>query len=112
MKKESTRDYITAAFRFYALRSGQEPEKINSPEYFDHIAVRLMFETLERERKEHIACAVKAVYFAQPNKPLRNNEISERVSRFAVNWPTDERTVYRWLKTARELCASFRGLRL
>ena len=67
---------------------------------------------LERGEKGHIVDALKAVYFIYPLQPLRRGDISGRVRRFALTYPAEERTVYRWLKEARLLCAAIRGLRI
>ena len=49
------------------------------------------------------ANAVRAVYFADRGKRPAKNQISERVLRFATDNHLDERTVYRRLKSAKEL---------
>lgn len=55
---------------------------------------------------------MKAVYFAYPQQPICKGDISDRVRRYSMQCPTDERAVYRWLKEARLLCAAVRGLRI
>lgn len=142
MKKDFTRDYTTEAFRLYAAmgkptyeaarKSIYEAElsKRNSvdpatavqqaeiavekkaPMLLDILAVEKTIELLERGEKPHIVAAIKEVYFAHPLQPLHKGDISGRVRRFAIVCPTDERTVYRWLKEARLLCAAIRGLRI
>lgn len=57
-----------------------------------------------------IANAVKAVYFAFGSEKLTRKMITLRVRAHAMSVPVDERTVYRWLKFARELFAVIRGL--
>lgn len=57
-----------------------------------------------------IASAVKAVYFAFGSEKLTRKMITLRVRAHAMSVPVDERTVYRWLKYARELFAVIRGL--
>ena len=57
-----------------------------------------------------IANAVKGVYFAFGSERLTRNMIALRVRAYAMSVPADERTVYRWLKYARELFAVIRGL--
>lgn len=47
--------------------------------------------------------AVRAVYMADPGRELRRSEISGRVTRFALDYYTAERTVYYWLRRARDL---------
>mgnify|MGYP000882744069 CR=1 FL=1 len=142
MKKDVTRDYTTEVFRTYAAagapsyaaarmsvyetellkRRELEPSlaieqaeiatEKQTPYLLDIMAAHKTFELLERGGKAHIIAAVKAVYFVCPRQPLRRGDTTERVRRFAVACPTDERTVYRWLKEARLLCAAIRGLRI
>jgi hypothetical protein len=57
-----------------------------------------------------IANAVKGVYFTFGAERLTRNMIALRVRAYAMSVPVDERTVYRWLKYARELFAVIRGL--
>ena len=47
--------------------------------------------------------AIRAVYFAERGKRPAKNQISERILRFATENHLDERTVYRRLKSAKEL---------
>lgn len=83
-----------------------------TPFLLDIMAVDKTIELLERGEKAYIIGAVKAVYFAYPQQPIRKGDISDRVRRYSLQCPTDERTVYRWLKEARLLCAAVRGLRI
>lgn len=142
MKKDFTRDYVTEAFRLYAAmgkptyeeaqrkvyemelskRSDKDPSvavaqaekavKNNMPLLLDILAVDKTIELLERGEKRDAVKAVEAVYFTKSHAPLHRGDISERVRYYAMSCPTDERTVYRWLKEARLLCAAVRGLRI
>ena len=142
MKKDFTRDYATEMFRLYAaagrptyeqareeiyqaelnLYSGGDPSSSVSraeaavedatPYLLDLHAVDRTIAILHKGQRQHIVQAVEAVYFVQPNLPLRRGEISNRVRRFAACCPSDERTVYHWLREARLLCAAIRGLRI
>jgi hypothetical protein len=142
MKKDFTRDYVTEAFRLYAamgkptyedakatiykaelmnyksfdpataVQQAEIAVEKKEPMLLDILAVDKTIELLERGEKPHIIAAVKAVYFAYPQQPIRKGDISDRVRHFALLCPTDERTVYRWLKEARLLCAAIRGLRI
>ncbi len=76
----------------------------------DIMAVEKTLHLLKQDNKEHITSVVEAVYFTDPKSPLRKGDISNRVRRYAYENHTDERTVYRWLKEARLLCAAVRGL--
>lgn len=142
MKKDFTRDYTTAAFRLYAamgqptyeqarrriyetelIKHSEDDPSIaiaqaevavnnNAPLLLDIMAAEKSIELLERGKKEYIVAAVKAVYFTDPDAPLRRGDISKRVRHHSLSCPTDERTVYRWLKEARLICAAIRGLRI
>lgn len=111
MKKDRVRDYATAAFRDYALYGLAPQEKpLTNTQTADIYAVHKTLEYFESTSRSYVVSAVKAVYFAGADKPIRTRNISERVSQFAVNCPADESTVYRWLKEARSKFADFRGL--
>lgn len=74
-------------------------------------AVNATFSNLTDRNREYIIEAVKAVYFPYKGKTRIPNEIlKERILAFATKTFCDERTVYRWLKEARALCAYYRGL--
>lgn len=112
MKKEESRDYITAAFRYYAAVKAGKAEIKTIPEEKDFNAVQKTLELLACGGRQYIVDAVKAVYFVDCQKPLSKQTIALRVRRFAITMPADERTVYRWLREARWICMSVRGLRL
>lgn len=142
MKKDFIRDYATAAFRLYAAlgkpsydtasqrvynKAIAKYERMNpaiavsqaeiavansTPVLLDILAVNETLAMLDKGGKLYICRALQAVYFIQPNKPLRKGDISARVLRYALCVPTDERTVYRWLKEGRDLFAALRGLRI
>lgn len=142
MKKDFTRDYVTEAFRLYAAMGKPKYESARKNLYetelkrrdllnpeiailqaevevkkqeamlLDIFAVDKTVELLERGGKKYIANAVEEVYFVQPLTQIHKGDITARVRRFALSCPTDERTVYRWLKEARLLCAAIRGLRI
>lgn len=142
MEKDFTKQYTTEAFRLFArlgcpsyerareiayqqelhkrsecppdiavIQAERAVEK-QTPTLLDILAVEETITLLERGEKSNIVKAVKAVYFVNPQQPLRRGDISNRVRRFAITYPADERTVYRWLKEARLLCAAIRGLRI
>lgn len=95
-----------------AIIYAEQATEKQTPYLLDIMAVDKTIELLEQGEKTHIIAAVKAVYFAYPQQPIRKGDISERVRRYSIQCPTDERTVYRWLKEARLLCAAVRGLRI
>ena len=112
LKKEESRDYITAAFRYYAAVKAGKAEVKTIPEEEDFDAVQKPLELLARGGRRYIVDAVKAVYFVDCQKPISKHTIALRVRRFAITMPADERTVYRWLREARRICMGIRGLRL
>lgn len=74
----------------------------------DLMAVARMFAHLEREGKDYISAAVRDVYmFARLSS--RKRVTSERVLAHAMTVYADERTVWRWLKYARELFVELRS---
>ena len=142
MKKDFVRDYATAAFRLWAIRGcntyEQEMERIEKrakenakdadpgkavafaqaelvkrvAELYDIMACDEAFHILEKQGKEIICDAVKAVYMVDPRREPKRDEIAKRVLRFALDTPASERQVYRWLAEARNLFAALRGLRV
>lgn len=85
---------------------------VRRPILDDIEAVERMFEALAENGKPYISDAVRAIYMYQlpENGALSRGEIKDRVVRYAQSVFTDERTVYRWLRSARLLFASLRGL--
>lgn len=105
-----------AAFRFYSACGCPNKSEIHihkthfdTPQVLDLLAVANTIEKLKKT-KPFICKAVESVYFAEPNRQLHKSEINSRVIDFAVNNYVDERTVWRWLKEARLICAAERGL--
>lgn len=116
--RDTTRDYTIAQFRIYAALGCPSKAQIISDKTMrqalrlDLLAVADTLNALTNSGKDYIRQAVCAVYFVAPTKPLHKGEINLRVTKFAVNNYTDERTVFRWLKEARLLCAKLRGLNI
>ena len=71
------------------------------------VAVYLTLQALENFSRRETADAVRKVYFRYADRPLKKNEISWRVRRFASEGYMDERTVYRHLRAAKTLFAKF-----
>ena len=108
------------AFRKYA-RYGYDSTELNIFEMCDIargvaasrqsaceiIAVYQTLHTLEFSDRQETAEAVRAVYFRYADRPLKKNEISWRVKRFAAESYMDERTVYRHLRFAKTLFLKF-----
>ncbi|MBO5023595.1 MAG: hypothetical protein J6D11_04740 [Clostridia bacterium] len=142
MEKDFTKAYITEAFRVYARmgkptyeqaresifkkelakRADLSPEKAiesaeraldaQAPLLLDIEAVNATLDLLHEGGKKEIIAAIFAVYFTDPHSPIRRGDISNRVRRFAYTSHYDERNIYRWLKHARLLCATLRGIRI
>lgn len=142
MKKEFTRDYVTQIFRTWAAAGMPTYTKAREQVYNTELAKRVAMdaatavmqadiaiekrapflldimaaektlEILERGGKHAIAEAVKAVYCVRPLQSLQRGDIIDRVRHFSLTYPADERSVYRWLKEARLLCAAVRGLQI
>lgn len=55
--------------------------------------------------------AIETVYFVNPSKPIKKNEISERVLSCSNDLYCDVRSIYRYLSKARMIFAYERGLR-
>lgn len=116
--KDSTRDYTVAQFRLYASLGYPNKAQVVADKtmhralQLDLLAVIDTLNTLTSSGKDYIRQAVCAVYFVAPTAPLQKGEINFRVTKFAINNYTDERTVFRWLKEARLLCADYRGLNI
>jgi hypothetical protein len=73
-------------------------------------AVNAVLKTLKKQGKREIIGAICAVYFENPIGKPRKGAITSRARRYAIECPADERTVYKWLKSARRLFAIYRGL--
>ena len=99
------RAQITEAFRRYAAH-GQNPnygEMLGTDTWLSDTAVSQTLSVLRAEGKDYIAAAVVAVYFVDPTKPLKKNDIEYRVTAFCVNSYASRATVYRWLSVARTI---------
>ena len=114
--RDSTRDYTIAQFRLYASLGYPSKAQVIADEtmhralQLDLLAVIDTLNALTSSGKDYICQAVSAVYFVAPTAALHKGEINLRVTKFAVSNYADERTVFRWLKEARLLCAKLRGL--
>ena len=105
--RDSTRDYTIAQFRLYASLGYPSKAQVVADKtmhralQLDLLAVIDTLNALTSSGKDYICQAVSAVYFVAPT-----------AAKFAVSNYTDERTVFRWLKEARLLCADYRGLNI
>ncbi len=85
---------------------------IQKPIFDDIDAITKMFRMLEENRKSYISDAVRAIYLINPpkNGTFSRDEIVDRVHAYMHTAHLGERTVYRYLKHARQLFAMHRGL--
>ena len=113
MKKDLIRDYATEAFRLYARMGCPSPKEIGGEgaTAADLRAVCEVLRILSLQGKEEVIAAVRAVYFVAPRQEIERGSISARVEAFAIGLPAAPSTVYRWLRTARDLFGKVRGLR-
>lgn len=113
MKKDLIRDYATEAFRLYARMGCPSLREIGGEgaTAADLRAVCEVLRILALQGKEEVIAAVRAVYFVAPRQEIERGSISARVEAFAVGLPAAPSTVYRWLRTARDLFGKVRGLR-
>lgn len=93
------------------INAEKEVER-RTPELLDILAVESTIELLRRYEKYEIVKCIENVYFPEPKRPLKSNEISARVNSAALSIPCSDRQVYRLLKQARMLFAAERGLRI
>ena len=122
MMKDSTREYIVMIFRLYAALEYPDKKQIikitdklskshcNIAVKLDLLAVLNTIEHLRSSGKDDILKAVEYVYFYKPKRAIKRNELNNRVIAFATENYISERTVWHWLKAARETCAYYRGL--
>jgi hypothetical protein len=112
------RDRATEAFRRWARAGCPGTDQIRDGKGAEDLrACVAVFASLEEKRADRyrtnfpaieIMEAVRAVYMEYPRRKLRRGEIALRVIRFGREEFADERTVYRWLSTARRMWADFR----
>ena len=136
MKKSSITDYATAAFALYyryGCRGAEElSEYLYQRELLRHDRPEIAVKRAEATLVEYapliadVAAVEKTLnLLKQCGDPARyraieivylqsgvinRKAISFRVRRAAIETPTTERTIYRWLKEARTVFAEFRGL--
>ena len=113
MLTDPTRDYVVYMLRFYATLNCPNKEEIHrykgnlsNPQILDLQAVAQSITEFTEEVKK----AVKCIYFVNPTKKPRKNEITERVINYSIENYLSEKTVWKYLKQARYICAKCRGL--
>lgn len=74
-------------------------------------AVNKVMRQLEDGGRAEIIGAIRAVYFEEPRRRTYKGEIEARVLRYAsTECPAGRRTVYAWLRRAREMFFRARGM--
>lgn len=115
MKKESYRDYATAAYRLWAAAGRPSAEicrqTYTGAELADMLACTAAFAELLTASPE-ICRAVEAVYLVDPSGKLQRGDLTGRVLRFSMEEFISERQVWEWLAKARRSFARHRGLRV
>lgn len=91
----------------YAAIAAEDAVREMQAEFADILAVEKVLQRLNRQQR----MAVEIVYFAEPERPLERNDISNRVHRAELEIPASERSIYGWLYRARRIFAEERGLR-
>ena len=94
---------------FIAIKADEAVAKKRG-ELKDIDTVNRVLDILKKQDKQHIIDAVRAVYFYDPHGKPERGVIINRVRRFAYEYPANERTVYKWLKSVRLLFAQIREL--
>ncbi|MBQ9994092.1 MAG: hypothetical protein IJP17_05210 [Clostridia bacterium] len=123
MKKDNYRDYVTDAFRYYALCGRPDSDQLRrlrtvAPQNMrgalsDLEAVSRVINRLntEPDGEDELHC-LELVYFAQPQYYPSRGAITERVRATADKLCMSEASVYRHLRRLRLLMALERGLRI
>lgn len=83
----------------------------NKQAILDIDAVNEVMRQLEAKGRTEIIGAIRAVYFEEPRRRTYKGEIEARVTRYAaIECPAGRRTVYAWLRRAREMFFRARGM--
>jgi len=91
----------------YAVVKAEDAVAEMQAEFEDIIAVEKTLKQLNAPIRK----AVEIVYFADPDRELKEGDISSRVHIAELSISASERTIYYWLRKARRVFAKQRGLR-
>lgn len=123
MKKDNCHDYVSEAYRFYALCGCPDVERLrkmrlNASEWqrADIQDLEAVCRVIERIRTEPdgsttLRC-MEIIYFTQPKLAASRKLMSERVLAAADELCVSESAVYRIMKRLRHMLAVERGLRI
>lgn len=95
-----------------ALLKAEKAVNERMSEILDMEAVDKVLAELEARHKIEVLKAIEVVYFKEADKELELGDIKNRVVIASIDIPASERSVYSWLKQARELFSYQRGLRI
>lgn len=95
-----------------ALIKAEKAVNERMSEILDMEAVDKVLAELEARHKIEVLKAIEVVYFKDSDKELELGDIKSRVVMASMSIPASERSVYSWLKQARELFSYQRGLRI
>lgn len=118
MKKSNVRNYVVAAFRFYARMGEPDLSRISKLEHLteaerlDLSAVAAMLEKLRAQGDTSTIAAVREVYFLDAKKELKKKDISKRVLYYSLDNYCSDRTVWRQIDKAMLIYAETRCLRI
>ena len=80
-------------------------------ELLDILAVHRTLERLSAQGQISAFASVEIVYFSNPNEKCDRGDIEMAITKAALELPSSERQVYRWLAMARKIFAQERNLR-
>ena len=106
-RKYARYGYDKAGFNIFEMCSIAKGATANAESAVEIVAVFQTMQALEFLGRKETADAVRAVYFRYASRPIKKNEVSWRVRRFATEQFMDERTVYRHLRVAKALFLNF-----
>lgn len=95
-----------------ALMRAEKAVNEKIAEIKDMEAVEKVLAELKGTRRAYIVQAIEHVYFEDYDKDFSKGDIQSRVIKASFEICAGERTVYRWLREARDLFSYQRGLRI
>jgi len=95
-----------------ALMRAEKAVNEKIAEIKDMEAVEKVLAELKGTRRAYIVQAIESIYFEDCDKDFSKGDIQSRVIKASVDICAGERTVYRWLREARDLFSYQRGLRI
>jgi hypothetical protein len=95
-----------------AIMAAEKAVNEKIAEINDMEAVEKVLAELKGTRRIFIVRAIEVVYFKDCDTDLSLGDIQDRVNVAAIAIPASARSIYYWLKEARELFAYQRGLRV